>query len=619
MTRPQTIYHVTFLLPRGEQEMVIEKLHEQGVCQIEIDMSRNETSEELTHLQTLHRNVLELHQMLDPYATKKKQQQTFHTSMNALSQVVDKQHAHTNELIKTLSTAEEKIRENEQVIRQLKRFPDVTPQVFSKGTITNTVIGLLPTDRLEAYRQDEGEGRLIITSEITKDLLFACEIMVDDKESILEQDVEFTPLDVPETTRTPSQEIKKLLQENKKLKLRHMKTLKELEQTATILTPQLTIAQHLLEDHITKKQANTQFTNGTYHLSAQAWVPEKQFDHFNKVLEQEATTHLISKVEREDAPTLLSNNSYVKPFEEITRLYSVPKYNRFDPTIIIAIFFPLIFGIMYSDAVYGLLIAGVGLMMTFMPSMRQNIEYRHFSRILLTCGLFTLLMGAVAGSYFGNFAEQIGLNLPKAIDLMTDIIPLVVISLSIGLVHLSIGLFAGFHERVRLGKINEAIKEQGVWIIFIIGALLAIIFPNMLLQPALGLMGVGILIKAGYAYKEQGLISAILSIFDVSKLAGDLASYVRIMALAIGTSGIALAVNVMAQIATEHIPAVGIVIAVLIFIVGHLFNIFISGLGAFIHTLRLHFLEHFGRYYEGGGEEYEPFRKKITTSTLNTN
>ncbi|MFP4645913.1 MAG: V-type ATP synthase subunit I [Candidatus Woesearchaeota archaeon] len=617
MTTTQTIYHVTFLLPRGEERNVLHALHQKGLCQI--DFCKGQQGEQTRHLDRLHARIKELSQQLIPYYPALSSKTTSQTDEQTLQEVESFVETNSKQVTRKLAQLKElttNMNEQETIIEKLRKLPQTPPSMIYDGRYTKWITGVLPKEELEGLGFSETEDRLVITEPITKELYFVCEIIREGTESLLKHEPGFAPLNLPNTELKPRQEIKKRSKQLKRLKEEHNNTQKELRSLAKKLQPEIRNYGKLLEDHIKRERAKDELDSATYHVTGEAWVPESDLEMFNNVLDQTASSHLIQSTEREDAPTLLKNNRYAQPFEEITRLYSVPRYKRFDPTMIIAIFFPLIFGIMYSDAIYGILIAGVGLAMTWMPNATGNDGYRNFSRILLTCGLFTMLMGMLAGSYFGNFAEHVGINIPKALDMMTDIIPLVIISLSIGLIHLGSGLIAGFKERLKLGKIEEAIKEQGVWIVFIIGALVALFFAERILSVALALMGVSLLTKAYYAYKEQGIINAILSVFDVSKLTGDLASYVRIMALAIGTSGIALAVNVMAKIAVEHIPTVGIAFAVIIFIIGHLFNIFISGLGAFIHTLRLHFLEHFGRYYEGDGEEYKPFEAQLQGATL---
>ena len=132
----------------------------------------------------------------------------------------------------------------------------------------------------------------------------------------------------------------------------------------------------------------------------------------------------------------------------------------------------------------------------------------------------------------------------------------------------------------------------------------------------MALIGLAVVMQVGFTLLSSGLVSAILSIFAFTGFLGDLFSYARLMALGIGTSGISLAVNFMALLAYDMVPYIGIIFAILIFIVGHLFNMAMNGLGAFIHSTRLHFLEFFTKFFDGGGIEYKPFKAKRKYTTL---
>ena len=145
---------------------------------------------------------------------------------------------------------------------------------------------------------------------------------------------------------------------------------------------------------------------------------------------------------------------------------------------------------------------------------------------------------------------------------------------------------------------------------FLLSVFLMMLTPTRVV--GFGVLGLSVIIQIVMSFMEGGPMISILSVFDYAGFLGDVFSYARLMALAIGTAGIALAVNFMTLMVAE-IPYVGIIVAILLFVFGHTFNLAMNGLGSFIHTLRLHFLEHFSKYYEGDGKLYKPFlasRKK---------
>ena len=148
---------------------------------------------------------------------------------------------------------------------------------------------------------------------------------------------------------------------------------------------------------------------------------------------------------------------------------------------------------------------------------------------------------------------------------------------------------------------------------FTIGLLLVLVKQMI---PAYIAMGIAVALQLIFNFMEGGVVISILSIFNFTGFVGDLFSYARLMALALGTAGIALAVNFIIALAVGSVPYVGIIFGIVIFIGGHLFNLLMNGLGAFVHTTRLHFLELFTKFYEGGGRLYKPFKAERKNSYI---
>src|SRR3989338_3502295 len=151
--------------------------------------------------------------------------------------------------------------------------------------------------------------------------------------------------------------------------------------------------------------------------------------------------------------------------------------------------------------------------------------------------------------------------------------------------------------------------DQGVWLMFMAGIFLLILQLQPLFYIGLSLIGLSVILLVALKAKLNGAPVAVLSILDIPSFFGDILSYIRLTAYAVGTSGIALAVNFLVSL-SAGIPYIGIIIAILVFVVGHSFNIAMNFLGAFINAMRLHFLEFFKKFYEGGGSVYEPFKLK---------
>ncbi len=294
----------------------------------------------------------------------------------------------------------------------------------------------------------------------------------------------------------------------------------------------------------------------------------------------------------------------------ITELYGLPKYTAWDPTPMVALTFPFFYGFMLGDLAYGIFMAvlcyfiviGIG---KHAPGMKR------FGKAFLIIGIVTAVMGIVFKSYFGNFFPELGnflgmtIEMPGFIDAMKDILILIILSLLIGAVHLLSGLVFGLLENLSKKQWLAAAKNQGVWLIFFAGIVAAALPPTQMI--GLGMLIFAVVLQVVTNFLDSGPAVALLSPMNFAGFVGDLFSYARLAAMAVGTAGIALAVNFMVFLAIKLIPVVGILVGIIIFIVGHLFNFGMNALGSFIHTLRLHFLEYFSKFYQGGGKKYQPF------------
>ncbi len=347
------------------------------------------------------------------------------------------------------------------------------------------------------------------------------------------------------------------------------------------------------------------------------WVPRKNFVETEGIIKDETnrSCFIDYDLNPENGPILLENPRPLKPFEGLTRLFALPKYNEIDPTIIIAPTFCLFFGIMLTDAMYGLFLVIAGLMI------RKSLgKYADSAKsggvIVIGCGLAAIFFGVLTGSYFGDFLanDMLG-KTPQDIALWMDpmhngnaMIFLLVVC-GIGLVHLFSGYLFGAWDSLRRGEKKKALTNYISWYILLIGAVMIILtmfpagnplLPQIFMYPGAVIALVGIILL----FMGVGFMIFI----DLIGIVGSTLSYARLLAMSLTTAGIAVSFNFLARMVTG-IPYVGIVVAVIIFIFGHLINILINSLGAFVHSLRLHYVEHFGTYYEGGGAEFKPFKE----------
>ncbi len=194
---------------------------------------------------------------------------------------------------------------------------------------------------------------------------------------------------------------------------------------------------------------------------------------------------------------------------------------------------------------------------------------------------------------------------------------LLLISLSLGVIQIYTGFIIKFIANIKEDKIKIGLMDQGSWLLLISGLLLSVlantigslagfkIITNYIIWAGL----LSVVIKQVRSNKNIILKSAggVLSLYDLIGYFSDILSYSRLFALGLSTAVLAVVVNNFVML-FKDIPIIGIIIAALVFILGHLFNMVISGMGAFIHTTRLQYVEYFTKFYEGGGTPFKPFK-----------
>jgi len=277
--------------------------------------------------------------------------------------------------------------------------------------------------------------------------------------------------------------------------------------------------------------------------------------------------------------------------------------------------FPFFFGYCLTDAFYGIMIVAIGIVL-LKGIGKINETMKSFGSILVACGIWTIILGLLTGGFLGDFFPRFFLNGAQIPTVFTPYLDafkhpeiILIIAIVIGLIYLNVGFIMGIINNFRYGQKKEALGSQIVWLVLEAGILFLV--GGMML--GLGLVGTiigAILIVATFAILIY--CNGIYGIMDVFGFLGNVLSFARLLALCLATAGIAMTVNIIAEMLNSMIPVpfLGLIVAIFILIAGHIVNFLFQVLGAFINALRLHYVELFAQFFMGGDSKFNPFSAK---------
>ncbi|UCD06364.1 MAG: hypothetical protein JSV98_03815 [candidate division WOR-3 bacterium] len=475
----------------------------------------------------------------------------------------------------------------------------------------------------------------------------------------------------------PRELLRKLEQE---LTTTHQKVaeLNELEKTLSQEIDKLEAKADLLSIAKKKEDLATALPETISTTNIIGWVLKRDLKRLDRIVDRFGLV-FYEKIEKdadERPPVALRNVTLSRPYEMLVKLYSMPDPKEYDPTPFLAFFFPVMFGLCITDALYGIMLILISLYL-----MRRVTGDRSLFRILFVGGILTIFAGAIVGGWGGDIFEYIGfqplIDFRKALmlfDPVTNPMIFIAIALGLGFIHMMLGIAIEIYDDIKNGEYGQAIFANLTWFIIlpsiilyfsifssfpaakmvleiilwtcIVGVVLAShpegkpkVIDQIIWAPivfllwyaltsfAFGFLGIEYVIKVpAFAYllatpllileftrmKEMKKVLGkaawgLYNLYGISSYLGVLLSYVRLMALGMVTGVIAIAINKIAWMITG-IPVLGIILVIVILIPSHLFNLIINALGGFIHTMRLQYIEFFGRFYSGGSKPFKPFQ-----------
>jgi len=319
----------------------------------------------------------------------------------------------------------------------------------------------------------------------------------------------------------------------------------------------------------------------------------------------------------DNVPTLLENNKFVKPFESITNSYSVPNYRELDPNPIMSIWYCILFGLMFGDIGYGLLLLiGTGVILKYK---KPKGEFGSTVKIFYYASFATILAGIVYGSLFGVDVVGIvggwfGKTWEPLLDPMYDPITMLIFSLAIGTLHLITGLVMRIVLSIKQKDIISGLSDGLSWLLILLGLsafAVSLVGDSFKVLSNVGIilavLGLAVMLIFG-GMKKKGVFGKIFGgvggLAGVTTYLGDILSYSRVLALALSSTVIAFTFNLLAGLIQGSF--IGFVLSLVVYLVGHAFNFAISLLSAYVHGNRLQYLEFYNRFYQGGGYLFEP-------------
>lgn len=538
------------------------------------------------------------------------------------------------------SIIENKIKDLENLKRDISPFSNINLDIDDYSGYDNLTVftGTLRTDIDSEISKITSSYKLYTDSKNGTIVLFVPNMYKEEISKLLSEH-NFKELRTPNTHGTPAALLSDIEFQKSSLEKELISMENDIESLKNKYAEFILASNEMLSIETEKSEAPLRIATTENTFLLEGWIPSESYDTLNKKVLEATDGHVyISKEEitHEDeakVPIEYDNPKVVKPLEEIMTLYSRPSYREIDPSSIIFITFPLLYGMILGDIGYALFLFTISMLL---KKFLKSEGIKPILTILIYCQIFTFIFGILYGEIFGfplaSYTTHHGgetvvtpglipgfetINLfpsPVGGEIVTFplhrthmVMTFIVATALIGFLHFNFGYILGFINENSKHGFTAALFEKGSWIIVEIGLILAALgYMNIIPSIATYIGIIVFLVGLIMLYKGEGIKGPI----ELPSILSNSLSYTRLIAVGLSSIYIASTVNRIAfgMIWSDHSQfGITTVFAIIVFIFGHSLNSVLSIIAPGLHSLRLQYVEFFGKFYQGGGREYEPF------------
>jgi len=626
-----------------DSKKIVELLQRRGVVEIcrnsDEELENTNVSAVVGEFEKFRNTALQALEILEKYSPEKSgltdmlngktevEKHTFGQRATELEKIMNT----ANEIIRSSKAIDEiyaKIGQNEVRCDTLRPWRKLDLPMNFKGTdTTSALIGSLPFavtgEELESELPEGCSAEVIYSSKSVTHLFILCNRQVYDETADILRKKLFVPVSDPENS-TPTELVRSYSEENIELVKQSEQLKKHIAELAEYRKPlKFTVDYLKMREDKYNALSSLGFTESTFILTG--YIPEKYADELKKEIESKFTVSIefSDPSDDEDVPVLLENGKFSSPVESITKMYSMPSKTDVDPTPVMSFFYYLFFGMMLSDAGYGLVM--VIATSVLLSKCRLEESMKKTLVMFRNCGISTVIWGALFGSWFGDIVQVVGReffnkeigSIALWFEPINDPIKLLLFSFGLGILHLFLGVAVSFKMSWDDGRKLDAVLDTlpvylSVTGVAPLGAGIFTEVPEVLKTVGLYMIIAGVVLlvlTAGRSSKSVfgKIFGGIYALYNMATgYLSDILSYSRLLALGLATGSIAGVINLIGTMPENTV--VKALLLTVVFIFGHTANIAINLLGAYVHTDRLQFVELFSKFYTGGGREFNPFR-----------